>query len=409
MNYSDLFHKEKSLYEITDYRSKFYHGNWVKAWLKEVITQAQETECNMYETMWKMYTHKLEHMPKSLYKFFPFNENSIKCIEENVVFMNSPDKFNDPFDCLICANEDEFIKKYLLDYFNDTNAIQRGILTKSEYLKLVYSVTEPPRHSRYWDIYRGFESVLSHLRWDEEKKMEKECADELYQVCRQASELYQNTLSKLRKQTIKVSSFSCLKDEELLNSMEMWAHYAGNHHGFCVEYDIKADINDRKELPVILGSLLPCSYGARQIQISNDKLYKHAMQKKFTNYQKVQFEKSILLTFLRKSSSWSYEREWRLVLPNDLCSAYGNLIPFFPIRAIYLGCKMPEDNKEYMYRLAKRKGIIVCNMDLQEHYFELDSFPVDVNRYFKQKEYYRQKYLNDSDYQYLHDDILKYL
>lgn len=276
---------------------------------------------------------------------------------------------------------------------------------------MVYSVTEPPRHSRYWDIYRGFESVLFHLRWDEEKKMEKNVQMKYIKyVDKQVNYTkIHYPLSRLRKQTIKVSSFSCLKDEELLNSMEMWAHYAGNYHGFCVEYDIKADINDMEELSVILGSLLPCSYGARQIQISNDKLYKYAMQKKFTNYQKIQFEKSILLTFLRKSSSWSYEKEWRLVLPNDLSSAYGNLILFFPIRAIYWGCKMSEDNKEYMYRLAKRKGIIVCDMNLQEHYFELDSFPVDVNRYFKKKECYRQKCLNDSDYQYLHDDILKYL
>lgn len=89
--------------------------------------------------MWEGYIDKTEHMPKSLFKFFPFNHNSLKCIENNSVFMNNPSNFNDPFDCLLCANENEFLKYCLLDYLKETDAIGRGILSRDELNKLEYS------------------------------------------------------------------------------------------------------------------------------------------------------------------------------------------------------------------------------------------------------------------------------
>lgn len=62
-----------------------------------------------------------------------------------------------------------------------------------------------------------------------------------------------------------------------------------------------------------------------------------------------------------------------------------------------------------MYRLTEGKGIVVCDMTLQEHYFELDIYPIDVNQYFKDKTLYRQESLNKSDCISLHNDIFKYM
>ena len=67
-------------------------------------------------------------------------------------------------------------------------------------------------------------------------------------------------------------------------------------------------------------------------------------------HQKIQFEKSIIMSFLTKSTAWSYEKEWRMILPNDVSVFYDNMVPFYPVKTIYLGCKMPMDNREYMYR-----------------------------------------------------------
>ena len=104
------YRRETSAYDKSDYRSKFYKGKWEKAWIKNRIQYALDKKIDLYESMWEGYVDKTEHMPKSLFKFFPFNHNSLKCIETNSVFMNNPSNFNDPFDCLLCANENEFLK-----------------------------------------------------------------------------------------------------------------------------------------------------------------------------------------------------------------------------------------------------------------------------------------------------------
>ena len=58
----------------------------------------------------------------------------------------------------------------------------------------------------------------------------------------------------------------------------------------------------------------------------------------------MELDKSLMLSFITKSSSWKYENEWRLLLPVDICKIYDNMIPFFPIQAIYIGCRMPRES-----------------------------------------------------------------
>lgn len=184
--------------------------------------------------------------------------------------------------------------------------------------------------------------------------------------------------------------------------MELWAHYAQNHEGFCVEYDMRQSINDDRVNAMVLGGLLPCSYGTKQIMLSKQKMYKYVKNISFTQHEQIEFEKSIILAFLMKSSSWSYENEWRLILPLDICEIYENMIPFFPIKAIYLGCKMPTDNREFMYRLAQRKEIEIYDMGLHEYRFELEGAysQIDIEEYFKDQCRKRDNQLQQRGYEF---------
>lgn len=184
--------------------------------------------------------------------------------------------------------------------------------------------------------------------------------------------------------------------------MELWAHYAQNHEGFCVEYDLTQPIADSRENAMILGGLLPCEYGAKQIILSKRKIYKYINKIPLTAYEQMELDKSLLLSFITKSSSWKYENEWRLLLPVDICKIYDNMIPFFPIKAIYIGCRMPRDNREYLYCLAKRRDIKVYDMSMHEYNFELEGeyCETNINNYFQSKEEKRQKELRDSKYKF---------
>lgn len=396
---SDYGRKEKSLYQASDYRSRDYHGVWEKAWLRDVAENAVINNISLYEAMWRGYEDKREHMPRNLFKFFPFNHNSIKCIEQNTVFVNNPKNFNDPFDSRICSNESEFIKKCLVTYLRNTDAVQRGILSEAEFIKLEHSRCESSR-TVYRDAYPTFDSVVNDLCYDSEKEVFKRGSDEIYRISYGARKKYKEYLEKIRESVVKISSFANIDNFKLISSIELWSHYAQNHEGFCVEYDLSNQMNDTHENAMVSGALLPCEYGAKQILLSKSKFYKYANEIPFTPHEKMEFDKSIILSFLKKSSSWRYENEWRLILPIDICEIYENMIPFFPIKAIYLGCRMSEDNREYLYRVAERKKIAVYNMSMQDHYFELDGnfLSVDIPRYFKDKEEKRKIRLDNSCY-----------
>jgi hypothetical protein len=393
------YNRESSLYDKADYRSKFYTGKWEKAWLKDVASYAVKKGISLYEAMWLGYADKNEHMPKKLFKFFPFNHNSIKCIETNAVFMNNPRNFNDPFDSMLCANENEFLKRCLIENLLKSDAVNRGILSKNELDKLKYSRCE---NREYWNVYETFDSVVFHLGYDADKNEIRKGSSEIGRIMHESRCEYECKLKQLRENTVGITSFADINEFKLTSYMELWAHYAQNQEGFCVEYDLTQPIDNTNDNAMIIGGLLPCNYSAKQIVLSKQKMYKYIKNIQFTSYEKMEFEKSIMLSFLTKSSSWRYENEWRLILPKDVCEIYNHMMPFFPIKAIYVGCRMPTDNREFIYQLAQRKNFTVYNMGMHEYRFELegDYWGVDVEQYFKDKSESTINKLKESRYDF---------
>lgn len=397
------YNRETSLYDRSDYRSKFYNGKWEKAWLKEVASYVVNNQISLYESMWLKYAEKHEHMPQRLFKFFPFNQNSLKCIETNSVFMNNPRNFNDPFDSVICASKNEFLKQCLVEHLTETGAINREILTTEEMDKLKYSRCEESEH---YSVHSTFDSVVHHLCYDADKHEMRKGYDEIINLMIKAEAEYDSKLERLKESIVGITSFADINDFKLTSYMELWSHYAQNHEGFCVEYDLTQPIADANDNAMVIGGLLPCSYGSRQIVLSKQKIYKYIKDVPMTLYEKMEFEKSIMLSFLTKSSSWRYENEWRLILPLDICEIYENMIPFFPIKAIYTGCRMPKDNREFIYRLAQRKGVTVYDMSMNEYRFELegDYLPVDIEQYFKNIDESRLNKLKMSRYVFFQEN-----
>ena len=376
------YDKSKSAYDKSDYRSRLYEGKWENAWLKAAATYAVDRNVSIYEAMWRGYADKMEHMPSKLFKFFPFNHNSLKCLEANAVFMNNPRNFNDPFDCMLCANEDEFIKKCLIEHLIKTDAVNRGILTAEELNMLEVSRCE---NAGFDNVYSTFDRVVFHLCYDENIHKRRKGEQEIRSLIYRFMSEYRIKLKQLREHVAGITSFANIDEFELTSYMELWAHYAQNNEGFCVEYDLAHPLKDTHNNAMVLGGLLPCNYGTKQVVLSKQKIYKYVRGIPFTQYEKIEFDKSVMMSFMRKSSAWSYEKEWRLILPLDICEVYENMIPFYPIKSIYLGCRMASDNKEFIYRLAKRKGIAVFDMNLHEYKFEMDYSRIDIDNYFIDK------------------------
>lgn len=385
--------ENESNFDKDDYRSKNYSGDWVKYWLKEVDKRAIAYKKSIFEEMWELSNEKTEHMPESLLKFYPFNQNSLKCIESNKVYLNSPENFNDPYECFICSDQEKFAKTFFIEYINNSDYIQRGIIKEDEFERIKVSYPKPIGYGPYM---KTFESIINNILIHEERGFQLE--DIRYQAYKE----YEKTISVIRNHKIKLTSFSNFNDDEFCRATEMWGHYASSHAGFCVAYDLGSHLSDLKIDSLVRGGMMPCRYSKKPVFMPDFLFWKYYKGSKMTESQKIQFDKTILMSFLNKSSSWRYEKEWRLIVPNEVNEIYGNMIDFFPIRTIYLGVKMSQSDKEYFYDFGKRKNIDIVDMRCATNAYELYGLLTDIDAYNNRKGYYLQSSINDSKYTFLH-------
>ncbi len=170
----------------------------------------------------------------------------------------------------------------------------------------------------------------------------------------------------------RVASLSSIGEQ----CMPMWAHYANNHQGFCVEYDMENQVNASfKSL------LFPVQYSKKRIDLTSFLLKKS--QEEITrallgfndNQQVVRInDKSLiyipLLLANIKHQSWSYEKEFRCVIPeNSPISPYVDAVP----TAIYAGMHCEERDLRRLREICKELTIPLFSlkMDSRDPYYRL--------------------------------------
>jgi len=200
-----------------------------------------------------------------------------------------------------------------------------------------------------WDYQEVDDFLMSHL--SEEKLKQYNSIDDIVD----------GSISSMRD-NIRITCFS-----EELYSMPMWAHYANNHTGFCIEYDFsRLDYNND-----LTKSLFPVSYETKRYNITN--LFKMALSGKYDMRIK-------LLFFLMnlKHSSWSYEREWRIIStrePSPSQEPFAGGLEDCPINptAIYLGVNFDKNRVDYLKNMVNSKYIPIYKLETcNSQFFDLD-------------------------------------
>lgn len=133
----------------------------------------------------------------------------------------------------------------------------------------------------------------------------------------------------------------------------MWSHYANGHKGFCVEYDFGIKINDDYAfvLPVIYSNVRP-KFPWRVFIEENSK-------PPFAD---------IMMALLTKDEAWSYEREWRVLIPSVLGK---NEVASPPITGIYLGALCSKKHKERISEIADELKVPLKQMVIDRGEYNL--------------------------------------
>lgn len=135
-------------------------------------------------------------------------------------------------------------------------------------------------------------------------------------------------------------SIACFSESN--DNILMWAHYANNHKGYCIEYSMR-DILEKCQcyvLPVLYQKTKP--------------LIEEALASSSLSSYLLVFK--IITT---KSLCWEYEREWRFI---KNIGVHGGKDLFPGPTAVYLGCKTERILEDELYAACERKNISLFKM-----------------------------------------------
>jgi len=250
---------------------------------------------------------------------------------DGFMFSSPPHRFNDPFDCDLTIDGSFLQNMAARELFVDTLSETHDLTPEQE------------------------EALLDAEDWKSE--IERILGETLpADIEDQLMAEMNRTFSNIRK------DFQVLCFTEVKDSILMWSHYADNHKGFCIEYDLQAfKLSDRLQRVQYSKKrrLIPGTFADNADSVRNE----------------------IYRATLRKSAEWKYEREWRLVFNINELGAIGlfvgkhcfQLKPF--ITGVYLGAKVEDKYQELICEHFKATGIKIYRMKMK-----CDSYSLKAER-----------------------------
>ncbi|MFZ5941822.1 MAG: DUF2971 domain-containing protein [Bacteroidota bacterium] len=258
--------------------------------------------------------------PKHFYKYTPLDMNMIKGLINSELWFSDPKTFNDPFDCKIeldfnCTPEE--LKNYL-DKINQY------------YSDVVKTINDPTIQIKY--IRERYGNQIS----------DKDCINIIDRIYNKGGLLYTDIDKKIEvfvsnpeglytqlnnSAFSEVNKFRILSLSRINDSSTMWAHYANQHKGICLELELEKDI----------------PFFTFPLKVRYCKKYP-----RFNYIKEWGFENEFVMHIFRsKYSSWRYEEEYRIVKDTrETCFKNGGLLSInrSAIKKVFFGLKSSDSD-----------------------------------------------------------------
>jgi len=257
-------------------------------------------------------------MITKLYRYEKLTEDRCETAIEKSLWLSSPTKFNDLYDCRIQFKENQIEHDEHLRIMSAIDALYpEGVtdqtpLTKDLLIDIKNYLISNDRASTSNNsddiiIENGIDSSSEEM--------------------------------KIRKSIVDTTGVTCFFSAEPDNPL-MWAHYADNHKGFCIEYDVTKEIEDLHEV----------NYSSQYPTVSATELI----------FSPRETFKRVLTT---KISNWSYEKEYRLIKLHELTpKSPGKKIPLpegMKISRIITGINMNKKRKLELLREMEKNFCLI--------------------------------------------------
>jgi hypothetical protein len=397
------------------YWNKKSQKKWQKSFISNVFahkTKRHNTYSKIIMNNPELVNDKNAHIPKTLFKFYAPTSDNIINIKKQRLWLSHPSSFNDPFDCHTGYDATGYEKFSILDHIKKVGFVEeadrRSGFTEEDYNRIYNSSTEYVFNWRsdieeYWSVLHSISDNKS-----------KEFNSKIYNLTTKFKNEVKTKVDKLRDVNIRVACFSDLKsnnfppgNHDFECMIQMWSHYADNHKGFCVEYDMST-LNPKNFLPlkhqyfidnqdeflaertmlITIAGLFPVIYTANRINIPRTKLQKIKLDNNRLHHDS-NIDALLYKTFIVKSAKWNYEREWRIIVDGDICEYFENKMPFPYIKRIFLGCKMETHNIDALIEIANELNVEIFFMSMDNKKFVLEAQNTDSYRWDKERSKWR--------------------
>jgi len=247
---------------------------WLKEFDRLLFSKINDDESTIQAALLKK-----EYMPNVLYKYRKVTDRNLEALCNNFLIAAAPSTLNDPDEGAMFidyGNRWKIIYEVFLDLFKKNTGYKIAVKPNdfndrdSLIVELARCMGIRPEEFQSWDMLWQLTDKIVQLRL----------------------ERFQNELKKINNDLHRICSLSSICD-----SNPMWVHYADDYKGYCVGYDIKTLNNDLTDL------LFPVRYVDEMLEVDD------------TFFGCGEINKSFLMDSLtRKSTQWSHEKEWRLLL-----------------------------------------------------------------------------------------------
>lgn len=233
----------------------------------------------------------------SLFKYSPIGKNQLSALSQSKIWYSKPARFNDPFDT----------KFYVTGR------------------KHTYAPTIPPS-----TIGKSMNDALVFTKQSLNPQLAK----------------FQQGIEKLGILSLAQSHKNLL----------MWAHYANDHKGMCIEFtrDSASELTDEE-------AIRPIHYTDNHPTLSTQSLKSQDS-----------IEASMKRILYAKSEHWKYEQEWRHIIDvGDKLHSWPA-----PLKAVYFGCKTEPDDIQLVKTVLSNDKIKYMRAKQSESKFSLMFEPV---------------------------------
>ena len=313
--------------------------------------------------------------PLKLYKYFPNTKKiekdgsehnySLNSLENNTVYLQTPTEFDDVFDSDIYLDYQVYEKYRLKTY---CQRCQIDVDTIEDSTQALGNALVEKLHAAFQST-GDFIGAFSKEPTSELEKLSTEnfCLTikqelnkkiDFGQAVANAIMCDYEEYSDYLKRTFRISCFTTSPFSQL-----MWSSYADYHRGFCLEYTI---IPNAPQYNEIFYNLFPLIYCRTRPNITEQLVQFQNKRPTDEHLWNIYFH-----GVLRKGLEWSYQNEWRLLLPFSRSKNEDYNIKFFPITKVYLGNRMQPDARKAIIEICHKKNIPYSGVTRNSFLYEM--------------------------------------